>query len=73
MSKRKTKEQVIEMLQKHIHKHFKNNQSAAGRAWDEHRNVIYEVLAGRRNPTKKMLSVLGLKKDTTTFYVALGE
>jgi len=69
MSNRKTREQVIKMVKKYIRIHFENNQSKAAEAWGDHRNVVYEVLAGRRNPTKKMLATLGLKKDSTTFYV----
>ena len=70
MSNRKSKEQVIKLIKKHIRTNFDNNQSKAAEAWGDHRNVVYEVLAGRRNPTKKMLATLGLKKDSTTFYVS---
>ena len=70
MSNRKSKEQVIKLIKKHIRTNFDNNQSKAAEAWGDHRNVVYEVLANRRNPTKKMLATLGLKKDSTTFYVS---
>jgi len=69
MSNRRTREQVIKLVKKYILMNFDNNQSKAAEAWGDHRNVVYEVLAGRRNPTKKMLATLGLKKDSTTFYV----
>ncbi len=69
MSNRKSKEQVIKMIKKYVQTSFDNNQSKAAEAWGDHRNVVYEVLSGRRNPTKKMLATLGLKKDTSTFYI----
>jgi len=69
MANRKTREQVIKMLRKYILHTYGNNQSKAAKEWGDHRNVVYEVLSGKRNPTKKMLATLGLKKDSTTFYV----
>lgn len=69
MPKRKTKDQFISMLIKHIDKHFGGNQAEAARKWDEERTTVNAVIGGHRNPTKKIVKALGYIKDTVDYYV----
>jgi len=72
LGNRKTRRQAVELVKRYIFRNHNNNQTEAAALWGTHKNVVYSVLAGRRNPTKKMLATLGLKKDSTTFYVSAG-
>lgn len=62
MVKRKTKEQFSEWLDKYIERVFGGNRSKAAKSFGEDRNVVYDVLGERRNPTKKILNKTGHKK-----------
>jgi len=62
MAKRRTKEEFAKWLIKHIKEKYGGNKAEAAKKFDEDRNVVYDVLGGRRSPTKKILDKTGHKK-----------
>lgn len=64
----KTKAQFAEFLGSWIDYNFGGNKSEAAKFLDEPPSAVYDVLAGRRNPTVSMLVETGSIKKTTIHY-----
>ena len=66
-----SKAEFLCFLEDVVETQYNGNRSRAAYAWGEDPIALYDVLGGRRNPTKNMLALLGFEKKTVPYFVRI--
>lgn len=66
--KRYTKSEVLIKIQNYVDKFCGGNKSEAARRFDIHPNEMGEIYRGVRDPSKKVIKVLGFKEKLVKYY-----